>query len=186
MTPKPKDTSQSHNQPQDASTNGLGLAGFVISLLGICSGGALSPVGLLVSFVAIFRTPRRLAIAGLILGLLGTTWLIIALTVVGVTVMAAMLTGLIAGQGALEATVDAWRIESAISTALDETGVLPESVEALPDLDADALQDRWGRPYRITIDADKHLLHVDSDGPDGVAGTDDDVAVEIKLPTIQD
>ena len=177
----------SHSQTNrgSISTNGLGLAGFVLSLIGLCSGGALSPIGLIVSFIAIFRRPRGLAIAGLVLGILGSTWLVVALTVVGVTVIAAMLAGLIAGQGALEATVDGWRIRDAIVAAQDDTGALPASVEGL-SLDADTLQDRWGRPYRITIDADASLIRIESDGPDGETGTDDDVSVEINLPTDQD
>ena len=38
-------------------TNGLGTAGFVVSLAGLlCTAGFLSPVGLLLSFFALFKT----------------------------------------------------------------------------------------------------------------------------------
>ncbi|MBD5365909.1 MAG: hypothetical protein HDR82_02665 [Bacteroides sp.] len=60
--------------------NGLGTAGFVTALIGliICwipilgwiIGGILSLLGLVFSFVGIFRSPRGLAIAGLIMSLI--------------------------------------------------------------------------------------------------------------------
>ena len=50
--------------PKKPETNGLGLAGFIVSLVGICSGGVLSPIGLVLSIVGLFREPRGFAIAG--------------------------------------------------------------------------------------------------------------------------
>ena len=60
--------------------NGLGTAGFVTALIGliICwipafgwiIGGILSLLGLVFSFVGIFRSPRGLAIAGFIMSLI--------------------------------------------------------------------------------------------------------------------
>lgn len=58
-------------QPQQS--NGLGVAGFVISLIGLLlCGGFLCPLGLLLSFIAMFKEPRGMAVAGFLIGLLGT------------------------------------------------------------------------------------------------------------------
>lgn len=61
---------------QPTPTNSLGTAGFIISLIGlVLSMGLLSPVGMFISFVAMFREPRGLAVAGFILGVIGSLWL---------------------------------------------------------------------------------------------------------------
>lgn len=60
-------------------TNGLGTAGFIVSLVGFLSCGFLSPIGLVLSLIALGRQPRGLAIAGFVLGLIGSIWLIVAL-----------------------------------------------------------------------------------------------------------
>ena len=71
------------NQPSQAviveqPSNGLGTAGFICSLIGFLTCGTLSPLGLLFSLIAVFKRPRGFAIAGLILGLLGS-WFFIAI-----------------------------------------------------------------------------------------------------------
>lgn len=48
-------------------TNGLGIAGFVLSILSLLTLGLLSPLSLLLSLIAVFRRPRGFAIAGLII-----------------------------------------------------------------------------------------------------------------------
>ena len=59
--------------PQVRETNGLGIAGFVISLVGVAgTGGLLCPVGLIVSLIALGKQPRGFAVAGIVLGALGT------------------------------------------------------------------------------------------------------------------
>ena len=65
-----------YNQPQPSRSNGLGITGFVLSLLALLLGWV--PVigwivwllGLIFSLMGIFRKPRGLAIAGLLLSLL--------------------------------------------------------------------------------------------------------------------
>ena len=45
-------------------TNGLGVAGFVVSLAGLLlTGGLLSPVGVVISLIALGRRPRGFAVA---------------------------------------------------------------------------------------------------------------------------
>lgn len=60
---------------QQAPTNGIGLAGFIISLIGFLTCGCLSPLGLFLSFVGLLRPPRGFGLAGVILGLIGSWWL---------------------------------------------------------------------------------------------------------------
>jgi hypothetical protein len=57
--------------------NGLGIAGFVVSLVGVVATcGLLAPLGLALSTLAMLRPRRGLATAGMILGLIGTTWVV--------------------------------------------------------------------------------------------------------------
>lgn len=60
-------------------SNSAGLAGFVISLVGLLSCGLLSPVGLIISMMGLKREPKGLAIAGVVIGLVGSLWVIVAL-----------------------------------------------------------------------------------------------------------
>ena len=73
----------SYPQPQQfvvvhvVPSNGLGVAGFVVSLISLFCCGLTSPVGLFLSLVALARPPRGFAFAGVILGGLGSAWLLI-------------------------------------------------------------------------------------------------------------
>lgn len=60
---------------QAPPTNGLGTAGFIVSLAGLLlTCGLLCPIGLLLSFFALFKAPRGMAIAGFVIGLIGSAW----------------------------------------------------------------------------------------------------------------
>lgn len=61
---------------QQAPSNGLGTAGFVVSLVGFVTCGILCPLGLLLSFFGLLKPPRGMAVAGTILGGLGSLWLV--------------------------------------------------------------------------------------------------------------
>ncbi len=66
----------SHRPP---ASNSLGVAGFVVSLVGILSCGLLAPIGMVMSYVAMRRQSDGLAIAGFVIGLVGSLWLLVAL-----------------------------------------------------------------------------------------------------------
>jgi len=56
-----------------APSNGLGMTGFIISLVGaVVTAGLLCPVGLLFSLIGLRQQPRGFAIAGTIIGLVGS------------------------------------------------------------------------------------------------------------------
>lgn len=64
------------------STNGMGIAGFVMALLTLflgwipVFGWVLWGLSLLFSFIGIFKRPRGLAIAGLILSIVGLVFIV--------------------------------------------------------------------------------------------------------------
>ena len=72
----PQYTQPYYNQPQPSRSNGLGITGFVLSLLALLLGWVpllgwiIWLLGLIFSLIGIFRKPRGLAIAGLLLSLL--------------------------------------------------------------------------------------------------------------------
>lgn len=81
--PTPSQQQTAHEAPvycqhvNRTPANGLGIAGFIVSLVGgLLTCGFLAPVGLLLSVAGLFRPRRGLALAGTILGGLGTAWLI--------------------------------------------------------------------------------------------------------------
>lgn len=61
------------------SENGMAVAGFVCSLLGLISCGILSPIGLIISWIAQAKQKSSLGLAGLVMGIIGSLWMIIAL-----------------------------------------------------------------------------------------------------------
>lgn len=76
------------NQQEWRSMNGLGTAGFILALLGLIFswvpglGWVLWALGLIFSFVGIFRTPRGLAIAGLVISCIALIVLIILVSAI--------------------------------------------------------------------------------------------------------
>ena len=92
----------------NSGTNGIGLAGFIVSLAGLvlCILPAC-PVGLILSIIGIRRNPRGFAIAGLVLGIIGTVPMIVIPIVWGTVILAFLSTPPSAGahaktQAALE------------------------------------------------------------------------------------
>ncbi|MBR2136286.1 MAG: hypothetical protein IJ855_08750 [Bacteroidales bacterium] len=88
----PQYNQQYYSQPQPSRSNGIGIAGFILALLSLLLGWI--PIlgwivwflGLVFSLVGIFRKPRGLAVAGLIISLLA---IILILAITGGVVSAA-------------------------------------------------------------------------------------------------
>lgn len=78
------ESSNPYHSPQFApstrvqSSNSLGVAGFILSLIGIVLCGPLTLVGLILSLFALGRQPRGFAIAGLIIGVLGVAFMLLS------------------------------------------------------------------------------------------------------------
>ena len=83
MTEEAKSTDQNNSgqtiiiNSQEKKTNGVGIAGFVLALIALFFGWVpifgwiLWVLGLILSFVGVFKTPRGMAIAGLVISLIG-------------------------------------------------------------------------------------------------------------------
>ncbi|MEZ6241521.1 MAG: type II secretion system protein GspG [Phycisphaerales bacterium] len=166
------------SNPQRGGSNGLGIAGFIVSLVGILSCGFLSPIGLLFSFFALFKRPRGFAIAGFILGLIGSLWIIIILVIIfaifGLSIAAVSSMGL---GGMIEVIGDSIKIHGAVVQYYNTNGAVPSTLSVL-SLDSDTLTDPWGNPYRYEIDVDGRHYTISTSGADGVWDTDDDFSFD--------
>lgn len=184
-------------------SNGLGIAGFVISLVGLCSGGVLSPIGLIISLIAVGRPPRGFAIAGIILGALGScgillTLLIFPFVLVALLAAAGATAGAVALAAALgipefQAQLEMGLLSNAVAEYERQEGQLPTTLGDLEragyldqydEQDFKVLVDHWGNPYEYEVvepdpaDPDAPRFRLYSRGEDGQAGTQDDIVFE--------
>lgn len=175
----------------DPSSNGLGLAGFILSLVGlVCSMGALSPIGLILSLVALGKEPRGFAIAGVVIGALGSCGILVTLILapailIGVLVAlgaSAIVIAIAAAIGgpALETHVEMLVITSKVISYTEQNGILPASLDDLVSDPAEPgwLRDGWGNRYRLEHAPDGRAFTLISDGPDGIPGTPDDITMK--------
>jgi hypothetical protein len=162
---------------QVGRTNGLGIAGFIVSLLGLLGTcGLLSPVGLLLSFIAMFKAPRGFAIAGVVLGLIGSILAIIAVFFIGLATIGAAV-GIGTALKPAKATMDMLVLARDVQDQLDNGNPMPPDLKSLPGVRSHQLQDPWGHPYHLVAKKNNEF-QIASDGPDGKAGTSDDVTVD--------
>ncbi|UAM97449.1 hypothetical protein K8354_14150 [Polaribacter litorisediminis] len=78
---------------EEKKSNGIGTAGFVMALIALflgwipILGWIIWVLGLILSFVGVFKTPKGLSIAGLVISLIGIILLIIVFGAIGVATM---------------------------------------------------------------------------------------------------
>jgi hypothetical protein len=168
-----------------SQTNALAVAGLTCSVIGLILnvlaglGAVLCVIGLLMCLVALGRPPRGMAIAGVVVGLLGTC--LGAVFLVFVSGAAAVGLGLVLAVALSD--MDRFEITAdMIATAIElqqyqqvEHG-LPESLDEL-SLPASALLDPWGNAYQYTVIRKEPGFELVSAGPDGEFDTADDVAL---------
>jgi hypothetical protein len=161
-----------------APTNGLAIAGFVCSIAGLVTGGLLSPIGLIVSLVALGRQPRGFAIAGVILGAAGTCGGFLILLFAGAAVLAALGLAAVAlvlsEPEKIELTTDMVNMAIAVKSHETEKGSLPEGTDGL-GLKPPILTDPWGSAYRYALRAQEPGFDIQSAGADQTFDTPDDV-----------
>lgn len=169
-------------QPVQPGTNSLGVAGFVISIVGLCVGGLLSPVGLVLSLVALGKQPRGFAVAGVIIGAIGSCGIIIAIIALPVALALAFGIAAAVGLTALagpqaESYVEMFVIATNVEEhAQQSAGTLPATIaEGAPKLNASQITDPWNHPYQYELTQNGQAFRLYSMGPDGVAKTPDDV-----------
>lgn len=167
-------------------SNGMGLAGFIVSLVGLfASCGLISPVGLVMSLVGLRREPRGLAIAGVVIGLIGSIWLFIALAFgLFAAILAAI--GIGAAATAVNSMADIERTERTLASVRQavveyeaDAGKPAYAVELLEPtfLTRSDMYDSWGRALEFSLTPENQYL-VRSLGPDGAANTEDDVTIK--------
>lgn len=143
-----------------APSNTLGLVGFLLSLL-TC--GALSPIGLILSLIALRKSPRVMAILGTILGLLG------------VGGYAIMISSVMLAGSFLKEEVTRGQIKVAIDTINAHKAAnnqqLPENIEGIKLVQD--YKDAWGESLRYDRTGDKFKIR--SSGPDKKMDTPDDI-----------
>lgn len=153
-----------------APTNALGLAGFIVSIVALFTCGCLSPISLLLSFVAVFKRPRGFAIGGLFLSLVA----------IGIGVAVATYVTSI-GLSVRPVLSDGLEVAEAIAAyRKTHDGKAPDSFEQLGGEYLHGKSDPWGTPYEYTKSDDGVRVMLLSFGPDRIGGTSDDVHVRIE------
>lgn len=165
--------------PPKPPSNGLGIAGFVVSLAGFIACPFVAPIGLLLSFIAVFREPRGFAIAGLVLGLLSSIGMLVLLIVLGAVLAVAVAAMAAHGLPGLDAAFEMIKIGDQARVHRRLNGAYPVSMDAMgAALAPDERTDWWGRPYAYTLSADGTEFSLRSLGPDGQAETNDDIVLD--------
>jgi hypothetical protein len=163
---------------QNSESNGLGLAGFIVSLLGfVGTCGLLSPIGLIMSLIALRKQPKGFAIAGVVLGALGVLWFFLAIFFFGAVILAMLGLGLMAA--VLMATTqigeNAFTLYGDIEAYYEANGNAPTALTVMGTYTPDQLTDNWGVPIRYEVSADGQEIWLRSDGEDMTQGTGDDM-----------
>ena len=163
------------NPPQERRSNGLGLAGFIVSLVAFFTCFVLSPVGLLISFFGLFRRPRGFAFVGFVLGLVGTLVITVVFSIFGWGIV----TGLRFGKPFFVTLSRAHEARDKILNYYATNGALPGDVTG-GSIVAGTL-DGWGRniAYHWKSSASFELR---SASQDGVFGTEDDYTEMFDVP----
>ncbi|MEM6504430.1 MAG: DUF4190 domain-containing protein [Planctomycetota bacterium] len=157
---------------QPPPTNALGIAGFVVSLSGmiVCL-GLISPIGLVLSLIALAKSPRGYAVAGSIIGLLGS-----ALGTLTVLVLTNNINLNLFGSPFYSHTYN--QIEAASydidNHFLSNQDTLPD--EATGDAIIAGYYDEWNNSLKYTPATNSAADYtITSLGPDGVLNTTDDI-----------
>ena len=166
---------------QELKENKLGLIGLIVAVLGLALVfvspylGVIALAGLIVSSRGMKDEPKTLAIGGMGAGGLGVA-LILVLSFVG--------GGSGSGSGSqapkmteadhVEAKLEV--IMVSLETFALEKGTLPDELTELGSPPAMYI-DPWGNPF-VLKQTGERTFQLSSNGPDGEAGTDDDVVVQ--------
>lgn len=154
--------------PAPRGSNGLGLTGFILSLVGVVTCGCFAPLGMIFSLIGVFRRPRGFAVAGIVLsavGLLEAGAIGLMMVLGGLSVWPAMRDGF-----TIAPKIEAYR--------QSHGGALPTAWSDIPGMPASGPPDHWGNPYHYSI-LPGERVELLSDGPDRTAGTADDIHIQI-------
>lgn len=161
-----------------AQGNTMGLVGFILSLVGLLSCGLLCPVGLVLSIIGLKREPRGLAVAGTVIGGIGSLGIVIGVLFFGA--MIAACGGAIAAGGGFKSFSDMLVIQQEVERYQSANGTLPSAMNQLTGVPQASLTDSWGTPYILTLSADGKSLELRSAGADKAMNTTDDLKFDLK------
>lgn len=168
---------------QPPPTNALGIAGFVVSLSGmiVCL-GLTCPIGLILSLIAMTKAPRGYAVAGSILGGLGSILGVLTVLVVSGVIGSGLF-------GSMYYSQTQYIIDSA-STEIDTH--FSNNQDTLPDTATGntlitAYLDEWGHTLSYAPMANSTQGYtITSKGADGILNTSDDIVQSYTAQTQTD
>lgn len=168
-----------HVYRRPAAINRCGLAGFIVSLVGLVfTLGVLCPLGLLLSFVGLFSPNRGFAIAGLILGSVGSAIAGVALATIALATSTVHHYSVEVPQiQATHAVLEEALVE--VQEYRHAEGRLPEGI-AGNKLVLDH-EDAWGNSVRYDLEDDGQFA-IRSAGQDGQFDTSDDQVLSSNHP----
>jgi type II secretory pathway pseudopilin PulG len=150
--------------------NGLGIAGFVLSIIGVLTCGTLNIVSLPISMIALLWRPRGFAIAGTVISFLGVGFL----ALVGWGIVA----GVMGLKGIAEEITRINETNIAIADARNAIENYRREHNTLPDgIEGNKLvvpfKDGWQTELRYEVDGNEYVIR--SAGPDKAFDTPDDL-----------
>ena len=165
---QPKPYPQTLQPPKE---NGFGLAGFIVSIAGLVLCGVPSIFGVVLSMIGLGKEPKGLAIAGLIIGLIG----LVEVAVVGFLAFSAYQFAQNAGTFFQEIAIESQLNEhaTAIGDQWESSSQIPTQSEG--DELLKGQRDMIGN--QIIYETDGTSFTLRSAGADGTLETDDDVTV---------
>ena len=165
---------ETHVVVQTQPSNGMGVAGFVVSLIGLVGTcGLLCPLGFLFSLIGLGKEPRGLAIAGTVIGGVGCLFLsVLAIYIFAILGDFGMDWGFESDEVRIE------RSEEAVEEAAELIEQKREELSRLPSAgDGNRListvTDGWQRSLMYVVEGGAY--DVISAGPDAEFFNDDDI-----------
>jgi len=151
-------------------TNTPGLIGFILSLCGLLC-GVMFPIGFVVSLFGLRQQPKGFAIAGTIIGAVGTLLILMVLLIYGAMIATCIGFGAAAAKPVIDTQTAITEAEAKIDEYLIDNGEPPDE-ETGNQLIAD-ITDGWDRNLRYEPTGDGEYV-IRSAGMDGTFDTFDD------------
>lgn len=165
-------------------SNSFGFAGFLCSLIGlVCTVGILCPIGFILSLIGLRKRPRGFAVAGAVIGAIGSFGLVI-LGLAGALAFAAIASIAKHGLPYVHTVVGGASLYHQVELYKQSKGTPPPTIADLP-VHSSATLDGWRNTFRYQLNPDGSFTLI-SDGPDGKQGTVDDMSITSSSPDFSD
>jgi len=179
MSPQPQPNPPVTHVHVDHPSNGLGVAGFVLAILGLLTCGLLAPLGLLLSFFGLFKRPRGLALAGFLVSIIACIPALLIVLVFGAAVLipvAAML-----GISMFENQLIAVGASQEVLAHYQSHSVLPDQAAGDTIMDRFTSSDGFEPQYAVT---GATTFEISLPGDDKQWGTADDFVKSYDVTTM--